>query len=255
MAEYDAFGRKIGENPLEQLSGDPAPQAPVSSPAPPSGPPPAKRSHGAALGAIAVSVVVLAVIGVVGALIAGFSSEPAIEPVVTPRAGAEEEQSGEPVPAPAGQAEPETADSQPPAGLEPRSLIRRDRLERALKAMRIAELGTPTTFRLAPDRIDVQLKTSKGRLRLIQVREAGVPREVTIGPPGFDSVPTFPWRAIRPGAPQRLVRAAAERSGLSAADVNYLVLMPLTEPTWGVFFKDGTHFQGDADGRVTRKVS
>ena len=254
VAEYDAFGRKQGENPLEQLGSGGS--VPPSEPAVPhvSAPLPAKPSRAVPLGVAALAVVLLAAMGAVGLLVA---SSPQSEGV-TSSAGVPAQEPEPPAP---GAREPRKkkkqtpAAAKPAAGLAPGSLLRKEELGSALKTLRAAELGTPVTFRVAADRIDVQVKTRDGRLRNVQVRSDGELRDISTSPPGFGQVPTFAWRAIDPAGPQRLVRAAAERIGRSAADVDYLVLMSLPNPTWGLFFKGGTHFQGDAAGKLIRRIS
>ena len=242
MAEYDAFGRKKGDDPLEQLGSTPAP-APDPAAAPVSAPPPARRSSKAFPVAIAVAlVVVMASIGAAVSLLASSTEEGVLEPVPVKEL--------ETLP---GQAPGTAAGSEEPRGLDEGSLLTRPVLERAVKAMRVAELGRPVSFRVAAGRVDAQLVTSKGRLRSVQVGPAGVPREISVSEAG--NVPSMPWSAVDPHAPQRLVRAAAEREKRSAHDVDYLVLLDLGEPTWGLFFKGGTHYQGDAAGRITRRVS
>lgn len=140
-------------------------------------------------------------------------------------------------------------------GLEPGSLIRRAELSEAITAFRAEELGAVVTLRVAAERVDVQLKSSDGRLSSVQVLPGAQVRVLHTTGPSFGSVPTLGADDVDPGAPQRLVRAVLERTQKKAGQVDYLVLMGLGQPTWGLFFKDGTHYQGDADGRILRKVS
>jgi hypothetical protein len=229
MAEYDAFGRKKGEDPLHQPSSTPVPLEPAT----PSSP----SAKGLSIALAAAVVVVLAAAGIALALLSGGTTEGGlIEPVAVEDAP----------PAPPAEA-PETA----PA--EEGSLLTPELLARAVKAMQVAELGRPVSFRLAADRINAQLVTASGRLRNVQVGPAGVPKELSASEGG--NVPSMPWSAVDPAAPQRIGRAAAEREKRSAGDVDYLVLLDLGEPTWGLFFKGGTHYQADATGKKLRRVS
>lgn len=139
----------------------------------------------------------------------------------------------------------------PPAakGLEAGSLIRRGALAAALDAVSAERLGEPVVVRVAADRLDLQLRSRDGRLISVQVRPGPEVNVLSRSDPGFGSGAGV-GGAIDPAAPERLVRAATRRSGKSAAQVDYLVLMHLGTPTWGLFFKDGTHYRGSASGRL-----
>ena len=239
MAEYDAFGRRKGEDPLEQLSsGAPPPaQAPAVSTPPPAMP---ARPKGLGVAVAIALVVVVASIGAAVSLLAGSAEEGILEPVAV--------EEGPMAPGTSQPAEPAAA-----RGLDEGSLLTRPVLARAIRAMRVAELGRPANFRVAADRIDARLVTANGGHRHVQAGPAGVPRELSFSKGG--RVPAMPWSAVDPGAPQRLVRAATEREKRSAHDVDYLTLLDLGKPTWGLFFEDGTHYQGDAAGRIIRRVS
>ena len=239
MAEYDAFGRKTGENPLEQ---QPAPAEPVAAPAPATPAPRATKAFPVALAAAVV--VVIASIGLAISFLAGSSEDGAGGPVTV---------EGGPVTV---EEAPPAAPGEPPAPdpvVDRGSLFDRPLLARAVKALRVAELGRPISLRVAAERIDAQLITSKGLLRTVQIGLDGEPRELNATQAG--PVPSMPWSAVDPAAPHRLIRAATEREKRSAADVDYLVLIGLDKPTWGLFFKGGTHYQGNAAGKLTRRVS
>lgn len=245
MAEYDAFGRRKGENPLEQLgSSAPAP-APVSVP-----PPAARRSRALPVLVAVAAVVVMVSIGLSAALLAVGSDEGTAGSVATEAAPGTAASPGgyEPPPGPGQPGPASTA-----RGLEPGSMLTRPVLARAVSALRVTEYGRPLNLRVEATRLDARLVTRKGLMRSVQVAPDGKPREQHAWQGG--AIPTMPWDAVDPAAPQRLIRAAAEREGRSAADVNYLVLMPLPDPTWGLFFKDGMHYQGDAAGRILRRVT
>ncbi len=242
VSEYDAFGRKKGEDPLAELRGVPAPTAspprPTQPPRPPR--PPRRRVPVGPLVVSVLAVIVVAFAGLAAMLVVGSDVQGGLS-------GSVQETAVEP--------QQEPAEERPARGLQRGSLLRRDALARAVKAMRVAELGSPVTVRVASDRVDAQLKTRDGRLRSVQVRQGGAPREISLTPGAFDHVQSMRWTAVRPAAVERLVRAAAKRMERSAATIDYLVLMSLPQPTWGVFFKDGTHFQANAAGKITRRVS
>ena len=235
MAEYDAFGRKVGDDPVEQAgaTAEPAP-APASAPATPSAP----QSRTFPVMVAVAAVVVMASIGIAFSMLVAGTEEGVIEPVAV--------EDAPPAPPPGEAPQGETA-------VEPGSLLDRPLLARAVKAMRVAELGRPVSLRVSAERIDAQLVTSKGLLRTVQVGVAGVPRELNATQGG--RMPSMPWSAVDPAAPQRMVKTATEREKRSAADVDYLVLLDLGKPTWGLFFKGGTHYQGNAAGRKLRRVS
>ena len=239
MAEYDAFGRKKGDDPLEQLSSTPPPAGPAPPPVMPA------RRKGFAVAVAIALVVVLASVGIAISLLAG-SVEGGLEPVAVEDAP-DAPQTSLP------EAVPPATDAPARAGLEEGSLLTRAALAPAVEALRSADLGRPLSLRVAADRIDASLIDGEGDLRIVQVRPGGAPRVLSTVDAGPS--PSIPWSAVDPAAPERLVRAAAEREERSAGDVDYLVLMPLKEPTWGLFFKGGTHYQGDATGSLTRRVT
>jgi hypothetical protein len=110
------------------------------------------------------------------------------------------------------------------------------------------------TLRLAADRLDVQV-VDGGRLHSVQATADGAVRELSASGPGFDHLASVPWRAIDTAAARRLASSAARRRGVAVTRVDYLALLSIGgEVRWSLFFRDGTHFTADAQGRGARRV-
>lgn len=230
MAEYDAFGRRVGESPPEQVEAPPAPA-------------PSAQSNSRTFVVIVAAAVLVAAAAIAIAasmLVVTDNGTGGTASVASPVATGPQRGS-------------ETAPAATAQGLEPGSLLTEAALARAVRALRVTEYGRPLNLRVQADRIDARLVTRKGVMRSVEVGPDGVPHEQHAWQGG--ALPAMPWSAVDPAAPERLIRAVAEREGRSATDVNYLVLMSLPDPTWGLFFGDGMHYQGDAAGKILRRVS
>jgi pyruvate/2-oxoglutarate dehydrogenase complex dihydrolipoamide acyltransferase (E2) component len=263
VAEYDAFGRKIGEDPLEGLgwkaggaaappaeaAGHAAPARAAEAAAPaapeaaapaaePAAPPAARpvfvrrrpRGRRPARGLARV----LLVAGAAGALAlyAGDASQEIRDSMpAAPEA---------------------TLRARPPAGLQDGSLIRRASFGTAVARLRSAGLGRLTLLRVAPARIDARLLTRGGRLRNVQLRHDGELRDFGASAGGFGFVDTIPFSRVDLAAPERLARAASRRLGVLPARVDYLVL---TTAGWSVVFEGGRQFAADRAGRHLRRIS
>ena len=106
-----------------------------------------------------------------------------------------------------------------------------------------------------PERLDSTLLTRRGTLVTVQLRSGGGLRRLAESGTGFGGLGTIPYAELRPGAPARLVRAAAERLGRPASRIDYLVATYTAgELSWGAHFKGGAIFLGDARGRLLRRV-
>jgi hypothetical protein len=293
MPKYDAFGREIGEDSLESLgwssggavtpSPPPAPApAPATETPPPPGEPPAavfgtpppseppsavfgtpppaagpprprptpafqrrprrRHSGGARIMSRLISFAIIA--GIAAAVIPSVSSRVKdatdgikidIPDVQTPSL-------------------PKTETAKPPVGLGPRSLIRPAAFSRALRDVRGRRLGRLTNLSIRPERIDLQT-VRNGRLTSSQFSTAGGFRKFSTSGPGFSGTTTIPWGKLDPAAPQRLVRAAAERIHKPVSKINYLVAFQFDGTvSWGAYFKGGQVVQGDARGKVTRRI-
>ena len=293
MPEYDAFGREIGENTLEGLGGDsraggpaagpdweaqaaalraaaaseaaaaPPTPAPTPAPAPPvigigdpppqaapprAAPPPqftARRRTGPrAIGCLFSLVFLAAVVGVIGIAAAGIfgAAKDAIDDVT------------ETIDSPA---LPDLDDSpaEPPSGITGDSLIAPANLSRVL-----AQLGQDgnraTQVVVRPDRVAADLAKG-GRGRLVQVPAEGDvfrsdPHPLPSG------THTVALADLDPQAPTRLVRRSAARFKVRPQGIDYLIAMPdFSDPAthrWVAYFKNGVYVEGDATGKVRRRI-
>jgi hypothetical protein len=142
-----------------------------------------------------------------------------------------------------------------PVGLQAGSLIRPAELRRALAELRDRGLGRVQTLRLAPERIDAAFLSRSGVLESAQLAHDGGFQEFA-STPGLGHLETISWGRLNPAAPARLVRQAARRLNRSANQINYLVPSLIDgKVIWGAYFKGGQIFQGDARGRLFRRVS
>lgn len=272
MGEYDAFGRKAGEDPLEGLgwthsddaadrAPEPAPPAPAAADAPPK--PPGAFDADAALRAevqaqgrrvadagrrvrVVARIATLLVLAGIGAAVMAdridTQTDTGPPDITIPVFGPGDETTT-----------PPAAPAAPPAGLSSRSLLRGANFGGAMRALRARGPGRIANLRVAADRIDVQLRTGDGRLRNVQIVPGPGVRELSVSGTGFGHVGTFPYAAVDPNAPERFVRQVARRQGRPASHVEYLVLTSfLDDLRWSLFLDDGTHFTADAHGRLQR---
>lgn len=272
MGEYDAFGRKVGEDTLEGLGGHSQSAAtPVSvetanvgaAPAPArDAPEPAAGTNtpepdvpldlqqvGRGFASVLRWIIALVILGAIGSGV--WSASDSFD---TPDFDLPAISIPSLIPEPPAASAPEVP-AEPPAGLERRSLIRQPAFSRALALLRSRDLGQITNLRLAADRIDVQLLTKGGRLRNVQITPGNAFRQLSLSGPGFGHVGTMAYSDVDTAAAQRLTRAAARRRGVSPTRVDYLVVGDFGgEIIWSLFFKDGAHFQADAAGKITRRL-
>ncbi|MFL5843600.1 MAG: hypothetical protein ACJ762_02830 [Solirubrobacteraceae bacterium] len=260
--DYDAFGRKTGEDPLGDLGwrGEAAgvePDQAAPEPKPRADPGTEPDSEIGATFEIADRVaqmggrmvrrfVVLVTLVVIGA--AGLAVFGSVETDTSTGGGSVVETST--AAEPAGEApEPEAV---PPTGLGSRSLLRPGAFAKAMARLRSRGLGQVANLRLAPDRIDAQLLTAGGRLRDVQIQAGQAVHELSISGPGFGHLESIAYSAIDAKAPARFARSAARPRHRPVARIDYLVLLKAgDEIIWSLFFKDGTHFTADAHGRIT----
>jgi hypothetical protein len=148
----------------------------------------------------------------------------------------------------------ETKASTPPRGVSGASMLSPANFGRALRAARRDPGGQLGLLRLAPERADFQLNRHGGGLDLLQLRYDG--DRSLIRPPGSAGARTaIIFSKVDRQAPSRLVRQAAKRLGRSTKSIDYVVLIDiLGGPRWSAYFKGGAAFQGDAHGRVTRRI-
>jgi hypothetical protein len=255
IMERDAFGREQGEDSLagmgwsSSMGSTPTPTptpAPVAQPAmsagdlPPTGPAPQRpvytrrRRRGGGLGFIVLLIFVTGVaVSVGGALTAFNAGSDALKDITST---IDEATNGT-----------STTTTTTTTGSGGASLL-------GAKAFRAALAKLPdgdvTTHRVARDRIDATIIVD-GRLHAVQVTADGGLKDIrTPGTQGGDAV-----GKVNSAAPSRIARTAARRAGRPVSEVDYLVLVHiLGKDQWQLFFKDGTHFSGSADGRHVRKV-
>jgi hypothetical protein len=273
MAEYDAFGRKVGEDegaatPAATPTPTPTP-TPTATPTPttPAEPSPPKlklsgvpsRSFGGGGGFAGNWIAVVVMIAVIaGGAIIAFNATSDVDHAIrrfvptlpsvtfapetptTPSSTTTE---------PAHPVKPLPA----PVGLGPRSLIRHANLAPAVAKLRHG-LGRLTNLRVAPDSIVAQLVTKAGRLRSVLIHPDGTLDRISLSGPGFTSVPTIPFSGLDTRAPERLVRGGARDGGFKTREIQYLVPSEFSGViVWNAFFANGRRYQGDASGRVARK--
>ena len=242
MPDYDAFGRELDEDPLAKLreaTVEPVPAAPAEPvvapaepefeppvPAPPQFVRPPRRRHRG----LAALVVLIAVVGALG--LAANAVVTTVEDGIN------------------GVIDTPDAVEVAPTGLQDASLIRRANFADALATLRESGLGRPLTLRVAPDRIDAALVGDGGRMHQVQVDFRGELSELSSS--AAPDRPTIAFRRIDPAAPERLVRAGAERAGVRARRIDYLVLTGGTPLSWGAYFKGGKIVLGNARGRPQR---
>jgi hypothetical protein len=284
VTKYDAFGRKIDEDPLAALRGDAESSMPHEKPVQPEPQPHVHTGHDAAprddepFGATARTIDLRphrnllfggCLTWMVGLLIAGAVLGGVIYSVVddvddavdSTREAIESARPQDPgAPADAGRDDGggRGEDAGPALGLERGSLLTRASLAPALARLRDGGHGRIRLLRAAPDRLNVQTVTRAGALRNVNVGPDGRPEMVNESPGVGRTMATVAYADIDPAAPFRLTRSAAGRLRLPTTRVDYLVLlaMPGTPARWLVYFKDGRGaFEGDRRGRVVRRIS
>jgi hypothetical protein len=252
MPEYDAFGREIGEDSLagwrtsEPATARPAPPreeqpaVAVPRPAAPARPSPPSpiRPRRRARPRVVSRLILLLVVVVIGANLIGGAVTKVHDAVdgLTPAS-----------PTPSGP---------PPAGLQPGSLIRAAELRTALRDLQNRNLGRLQTLRLAPVRIDATFLTPRTTIASVQLRHDGSFQRFGESGRGFGGIDAVAFSRLDPAAPQRLVRAAAERLHKPPARIDYLVpSISEGKLIWGAYFKGGAIFLADAKGRITSRIS
>lgn len=293
MAKYDAFGREIGEDPLASLRNDegrrpdpvpvadeparprPAGREDGAEPAPAMSAGPAADQHaapsqtpqmptfevpefrvpattGRAARRIFLLVVFAVVIGPIAAGVVAVVGEidDTADVVKDGRdlAGRIREAVEQPSGAPAS-GRPAAPD-RPAVGLQRGSFLTRAELAPALRKLR--RLGAIRSLRLAPDRIQAQVV--KGTtMRIVHVEPGGAVREITSVPGAGAAGTTIDVGRLDPAGPYRLVRSAAGRLKVPTTRIDYVLAWG---DGWNAYFKDGAGiFQGDARGRVVRRIS
>jgi hypothetical protein len=238
VPEYDAFGREIGDDPLQAFRTAPAapvPPKPVVPEAVVAAPPkeivvPRRRARPRVryvrwIIVLALLGVGLATVGSVGVQVGGDVKD-FVDEFPT--------------------------ESAPPAsevtGITGDSLIRRENFSRAMAALAGVGLGKPMTMRVAPDRIDATLIQGK---RIHQIRITADNELSELASAAAASTRTIPYKAIDPTAPARLVKAGATAK-VPASQIDYLVITPGPPHSWAAYYKGGRIVIGDAHGHKQR---
>jgi hypothetical protein len=249
MSERDAFGREKGEDSLagmgwtSSMGSGPAPTAAAPTVSagdlPPNGPAPAwtpptharRRRRGGGIGLlVALFVIIPIAVTIAGGIIAFNAGSDALDDITSTI----ESGSGN------------SSISRSRTKSAGTSLVGAGALKAALAQL---PKGDITMLRVAPERIDAIVNVD-GRQHAVQVTAGGDVQDITT-PGGATGDPVKPNAA----APMRIARTAARRAGQPISQVNYLVLIHLLDKDeWQLFFKDGTHFSGSANGKHVRKV-
>jgi hypothetical protein len=144
-----------------------------------------------------------------------------------------------------------TAPAAPARAASAPSMLSPGPLARALRTAR-RQGGRLALLRVAAARVDLQLARAGGGLDLLQLRADGA--RTLVRTPGTAGG-TIPFARVDVHAPGRLVRAAAHRLHRSPKTIDYVVLMSFDgAPRWSAYFTGGAAFQGDAHGRITRRI-
>lgn len=279
MAERDAFGNEIGEDSLAgmgwSLSGDASPSpAPAPAPAPPPAPAPVAvgapptpprpampastplpqipgaRRGGSVAGRLVGWIVALAVIGGIGAAIAGSVAGISDKvKSVTDSFTVPSFTSTSSATTPEAPAKP----SAPPTGLKPGSMLRADAFARALVKLR-TQGSRAQTLRVDAERVSGNVLSSTGRMTVVSLSWDGTSNIVKT-PARIPSASAVSLRGVSSKAPSRAVARAAAALGRPARAVNYVVLTSFAgQAQWFVYFKDGRYFKASLDGRRVERI-
>ncbi|MET0601077.1 MAG: hypothetical protein ABW167_03730 [Baekduia sp.] len=260
MTERDAFGNPIEESrrasqPLTSgdplASGDPlivADAVPASAPAPaPDLAPRRHRRRLLGLGGCIGLLLFLAPLAIGGWFVyRAFDSAvtPTVDVIKDVREAMRE----------ADKTSRDASDDPPPRGLQHGSLLRPAAVDRLLGKVRANPGGKLLLLRLAPERADLQLSRSGGGMSIVQLRYDGG-RSLVRTSAGGSASKAIIFSRIDRGAPARLVRTAARRLGRKTSSIDYLVLINILDgPRWSAYFKGGAAFQGDAHGKIVRRI-
>jgi hypothetical protein len=129
------------------------------------------------------------------------------------------------------------------------SLLRSSALRSALRKLPKGDL---VMLRLTPDQLSAQVRDGE-TLHVVTVSRDGAVQDIETSA----NLPDLGGLKVNTAAPNRLARAAARKAKRKVSDIDYMVLISIpTGPTaWQLFFKDGTHYSSDENGRNVRKAS
>jgi hypothetical protein len=104
-------------------------------------------------------------------------------------------------------------------GLDPESMLREENVRRALAKVDAGPRPLVTTIRVSPERIDLTVRDNDGSRKLLSIDTAFDVTERNFGVGDDDAMRTS---QIDAAAPQRMVRAVAERTRLGEDAVDYV---------------------------------
>ena len=244
MAETDPFGRQKGEDPLAAMGWSAGETAAAETRATeveaPSVPTARRRSNrGCATAVVTVGFLIAAFAVVVPNVLDAIDTVEEIDDAIPTLPSAP--------PAPSGR------DGRAPQGLEARSMLRRDNLEPALRALRRATgAGRVGLIRIDAKSVLVTTLLSGNRRRLARATWDGEPTVLQTGPAGGVAGAAFAWSEVDAAAPGRIVRATTRGGSPRAFD--YLVLLEGAGLRWSAFLKDGAAYSARPDGSGVSRV-
>lgn len=141
-------------------------------------------------------------------------------------------------------------------GLGELSLLREPNLRRALAKVAAGPRPLVSNIRVSPDRVDVIVRDADGSRNVLSIDPALGVKERDFGV-GDDAAVTT--ERLDAGAPERMVRAVAERTGLGATAVDYVTMSfsGIGAPSWYMALDKGPartrQWIAAADGSDLRK--
>jgi hypothetical protein len=144
------------------------------------------------------------------------------------------------------------------SALDDLSLIRAKNVRKMLAQVRSSSSPEVADLRFAPTSADVTVQNENGDQTIWSFDPKLNVSKNSFGSGSSDDVQ--PVQAVDPGAPERMVRSAIEKSGRPASDINYVTTSFLTQkrPDWTIAFKTGPTDKrlwiADFHGRDVRRV-
>jgi hypothetical protein len=141
-------------------------------------------------------------------------------------------------------------------GLSELSLLREQNLRRALAKVAAGRFPLVSNIRVAADRVNVSVRDADGFRRYLTI-DPGL--GVTSSDVGVGEDYAIAATELDAGAPERMARAVAARTGYGPDAVDYAVLAPSkgSEQSWYMFLKQGParvrQWTAAADGSDLRK--
>lgn len=123
-------------------------------------------------------------------------------------------------------------------GLSSASFLRPENLKRALDKVSSSSRPFITNVRVAPERVDLTVRDQDGSRKLVNIDLA---QKVTSYDDNVGDDPAVRASQIDTAAPQRMVKAMAERTGLSTDAVDYVTMSIAKDgpQTWFMSLRDG----------------